>query len=419
MSEREGYGVRVLLVEDESTKRDRVARALLAVDGIRDGDIDLASDIRTARAALSNTHYDLLVLDVALPMSVGRGALRDGGATLLRAIVQDDQLRRPDHIVGLTGYDDVKAAVEGQFQSEAFVLLKYDRAQDEWEKHLQARLRHIIAVARARVGSTGGYASFLFVLCALPLELDRVLDLPWAWETPPLAGDETPYYHGTVQGPNRGPLDVYAASAPRMGMVHSAVLASKAIQAFRPRYLAMTGIAAGVRGKVELGDVVIGDPVWDYNSGKWLPGEESASFSPDPYQLPLDASVRDRALRLASRTDVLSAIRNRWPAAKPPSELRLHIGPLATGAAVVADHQTVERAAAAQRKLLGVEMEAFGVYAAAAEARAPRPTPFAIKAVVDFADPSKSDDYQSYGAYISAEVMRCLVVDHMIPSLDI
>jgi nucleoside phosphorylase len=65
------------------------------------------------------------------------------------------------------------------------------------------------------------------------------------------------------------------------------------------------------------------------------------------------------------------------------------------------------------RKLLGIEMESYGVLAAAEESPRPQPIAFAIKSVCDFADLEKSDSFQHYAAYTSAEVLRRLVEEYL------
>ena len=92
-----------------------------------------------------------------------------------------------------------------------------------------------------------------------------------------------------------------------------------------------------------------------------------------------------------------------------PGPLRVLIGPVATGSLVVADGQVVEEIQAQHRELLGIEMEVYGLYAAAHCASKPRPMAFALKAVCDFADSSKNDDYQRYAAFASANVLRVLM----------
>ena len=110
---------------------------------------------------------------------------------------------------------------------------------------------------------------------------------------------------------------------------------------------------------------------------------------------------------------MIAALKAEWPAAKPPAELTLSVGPFASGASVVADSATVQKAVASQRKLLGIDMEVYGLFAATAEASEPRPKPFAMKTVVDFGDSAKHDEYQTYGSFVSAGLLKCFVEDHL------
>lgn len=60
-------------------------------------------------------------------------------------------------------------------------------------------------------------------------------------------------------------LKVIAASIDKMGMVATGIFATQMIELFRPKYLTMTGIAAGIEGEVELGDLLVFEYSWDYN----------------------------------------------------------------------------------------------------------------------------------------------------------
>ncbi len=72
-----------------------------------------------------------------------------------------------------------------------------------------------------------------------------------------------------------GPRDLHIVAAVQndMGMVPAAILATKTVRAWRPKLVAMVGICAGVRGRVNLGDIIIGKQVFDYGSGKLVDGK--------------------------------------------------------------------------------------------------------------------------------------------------
>ena len=175
----------------------------------------------------------------------------------------------------------------------------------------------------------------------------------------------------------------------------------------------MTGITAGVPGKTRLGDVIAADPSWDWGSGKWVMQGKDLKFMPAPHQLGIEPEIRSKLKLMSNDHAALSSIRNSWPANLPENELKLHIGPLASGASVLADGSITEMIKTQHRELLGIEMETYGVFAAAEECTAPRPKVFSLKSVVDFADSAKNDRFRRYAAYTSAKTMCHLVENYL------
>lgn len=65
-----------------------------------------------------------------------------------------------------------------------------------------------------------------------------------------------------------------------------------------------------------------------------------------------------------------------------------------------------------RRDLVGVEMEAYGLVAAA-QGGSIKPTAFVVKSVCDFASSLKNDNFQEYAAYTSANAMRVFFEHYM------
>ena len=63
------------------------------------------------------------------------------------------------------------------------------------------------------------------------------------------------------------------------------------------------------------------------------------------------------------------------------------------------------------RKLLAVDMEAYGVASAATELPEPQPDFLMLKGVSDFADEEKNDAYREYAAYMSVQVLARLCIE--------
>jgi nucleoside phosphorylase/CheY-like chemotaxis protein len=396
---------RLLIVEDDAAKLSAIAGALAGVLP-NEARTDTSTTAAAARRQLEGVRYDLVVLDIALPRVEGAEIDPEAGTDLLNDIVErSDRYISPTHVLGLTGFPEVLARARARFASHLVTLSLYEPASDEWADALRSRVRHVLSALRAVDDGRQQSPSALGIVCALPLELSAVLALPWQWAQVDAGSDHTIYWRGTYNSGHRT-MDVYACLAARMGMPAAACVASKLVHTYRPKYLGMVGIAAGVRPKVSLGDLMVADPCWDWGSGKWICGSDGApSFQPSPYQIGLDPWLRERFRLLAEREhkDYIFGDRSAMGMTGVP---KLHIGPVATGAAVLADEVTALRVSDHNRQLLGIEMEGYGVLAAAQEAAAPRPLGFLLKAVVDFADGGKNDDFQPYGASVAARALQ-------------
>lgn len=398
--------ISVLIVEDSNDKLRKIVQVLNGVPSFDSNSAEYAHDVQTAKNFLKARAFDLVILDIALPTRSDSEVLPDAGINLLTEVLaHPTSYRVPAHIVGITAYEDVFASANRGFSSRLLTLIQYDPASSDWEHSLQARVRHIIESIGAQSPAPDEFKSSISVVCALHSpELTAVLALPWNWQQITVPNDHVPYWQGTFEREGERRV-VYAACAARMGMPAASVLATKMVHAFRPKYLAMTGITGGVRGRVNLGDVIVADPCWDWGNGKWVTEDERNRFLGAPHQIALSVDLREHFKSIARNHALLADVRGGWPADPPDNALKIHIGPLASGASVLADKNTITRITEQHRQLLGIEMEAYGVFTAAEEVSSPRPQAFAIKSVVDFADGEKNDRIQAYAAYVSAQIL--------------
>lgn len=198
-------------------------------------------------------------------------------------------------------------------------------------------------------------------------------------------------------------LRVVATTSTSMGLTAAAIVTTQLILQFRPRIIIMVGIAAGTRsGNKQFGDVLVADPSVDYNSGKVVLSDGIRAFQPDPYPIGLHPRLRTVLQKYRGDHAVFTTIRNRWKESLPKALNRLHIGPLGAADQVIDDVTRIEEIQKNWRKLIGVEMETYGVYRACYESPDPKPRFVSFKAVCDFAA-EKTDSWQSYAAFIAAE----------------
>jgi nucleoside phosphorylase/CheY-like chemotaxis protein len=395
----ENMAVKVLVVDDNTTKIRRVLEILQSA-GVRRENIDVAQTGVDARKLLSEIRYDLLILDVVLPYRSEEEPDRTGGLKLLTEISERGIFKLPLSVVGLTGFDDIHAECAELFRSHLWTLDHYEPASAGWSDRLRAKTQYI--VTRSEQRDPVRHGTDICVLTALHSpELEALRVLPWNWGGPASFDEVGFYYPGTVsiEGVERS---VIAAAAPRMGMVASAVLTVKMINLFHPRMLAMIGVCAGVKDQCEIGDVLVADPAWDWQMGKY--SERTFSVAPDPIRIP--TAVGERFIQLAEDERMLFGINSSFAGAKPRNAPAIKVGPVTSGSAVLSDGRLLQQIKKLQhRKLLGVEMEFYGMYAAARDCTPPTPVTFGLKSVCDFADGQKSDGFQPYCAFVSVMVL--------------
>jgi nucleoside phosphorylase len=251
------------------------------------------------------------------------------------------------------------------------------------------------------------YQTDLCIIAALQdPEMKALLSLAWDWRELSTDGDATLYHEGKYAG-MQGERRVIAAHAPQMGMVATAILATKMIHCFAPRFLAMVGICAGVRGVCNYGDIVCADPCWDWGSGKLIDRAGDPHYLQAPSQLRLDSFIRAKLATMSGDQELWERVKREWTVGKAPSNgLKMHIGPLTSGAAVLSDLRTAGNVKDQHRQLAGIDMEAYSIFAAAADSVLPQPKAFVLKSVVDFADPKKRDDYRDYASFTSVRSLE-------------
>lgn len=392
--------IRILIVDDNSYRSDKT-KAIIADLKIADANVKHISCVVEAKASLLDCTYDLMILDLALPTRFGEEPQNEAGAELLYEISAIQKYKLPGKVIVISEYDDAiqkLSKVDGKF---SFQLIKYEASTDEWENNLRNYLGQFLRVQTDSIE----YNYDIAIICALPNpELAEVRKLPFDWHEHNESGDSTLYYLGEYNSKR-----IVCASSYEMGMSAAAILGTKVIMKFRPRYLIMTGIAGGVdKSKHHFGDVIVADPCFDYGSGKRVSNDGKSEFKPDYRQMRLNDSVNATLQKIAAQRDILSAIKNGCDYPKPDSELQVSVAPFGSGAAVVTDLNVIGEVTNHNRKFAAFDMEAYGVMLAGYISDEPKPIAIVMKAISDFGD-GKDDRYQKYASYTSAKLCEVLI----------
>jgi nucleoside phosphorylase/CheY-like chemotaxis protein len=401
--------IQILIADDNPAKLSNIKRIIFDLN-IPASFVDEALCAKDAKSFLYSKFYDLVILDLVLPNEIGDDALAKNGSMLLSDIHSSPMVKAPMYVIGLTQYDDLMSKYNEEFKSRLWHLIYYKADETLWEEQIKNIIFHLVRTRERFLQNNlkkSEYDVAIITALATP-EFEAVYRLlNVKWEKVTIDQDVTHYYKGIFEG-NGKRISVIAACADQMGMTAASHLTTKIILYFRPKYIIMTGIMAGIKDRnLGFGDIVVAEQSWDYGSGKMLDvidsnEVENINFEPDtrPIQLSPELKAKISSFLLLN-TALISQIQNEWQGESPKTPLKAVVGPVGSGSYVISSEKTLERIKETQRKLQGVEMEIYGLYYAADHSD-PKAMAIAIKAVTDYGDGMKNDKFQKYAAFTSA-----------------
>lgn len=197
------------------------------------------------------------------------------------------------------------------------------------------------------------------------------------------------------------PIRLALATQHEMGLVSASILSTISLMTYHPKLLIMSGICAGVEGKTSIGDLIVADPVFNYEAGKRTPQGFEANYT----QRHLTRKCRELAEEIKSDRVFLRGIKDSWDtdSGKPHTEIDVHIAPMGSGSSVLTEPKVLEDISHHQRKITGIDMESFAVGQSAYEVLREEIPWIVVKGVQDYANEDKNDKSGEYAAYISAK----------------
>ncbi len=393
--------MRCLIVDDSPEKASQISELLGREFGDGAVRIELAGSVYEAGQRMREYAYDLLLVDLNLPIRAGSPPVPDGGAKLLRQVMRaTGDLKRPLFIVGVTAFEELAEKDLKDFSSQGWAIVHYDAASSSWESTIANHCRQISAIqGRYRYSNEPNVDVCICTALAEP-ELKACKDLLGSRvDSQNRFGRTFDIYEISAGGRS---VTCALASATEMGIAGISSLATQMVCGLRPRIFFLTGICAGI--KSEIGDIVIAESTLNYETGKYKQAEESIEvvFNPEPRYLNCTPRLLD-ALRTFSserRADILG-LPARFPGANAPKAPNVAIGPVACGAAVIESSAIIENLQFQNRKLEGLEMESYGFYLACRNAH-PGVEYAMVKAVCDTGRPPKEDRYQAYASFLGS-----------------
>jgi adenosylhomocysteine nucleosidase len=378
----------IVVFEDNDDKYAVILGELVS-KGISESHVTRIDNVAQA-IQISNGKVDLCIIDIRMP-GVSGGSTRSTGTELLEILNYAGM--RPVPVLAITAYPDEARSLQEAFSSRGCIIYDYDE-KNIWSQALDVYL----AQARSRQRF-----DFL-IITALKEERDAFLNFPTL---------------GVISKIHSG-LDIWEVTLaghqgaiillPRMGLVNAAVITAQAIERCAPSVVAMSGICAGLASSVELGQLLVTDMVWEYQSGKWL----NEVFEAEPYQVTVKPETSLVLAKLMEQPDLINNLERSFASKfRPPKVSDAKLANFASGSAVIASDKRLASVKEQHRKVTGLDMELYGFHRAV-ELSSSSVRAFSAKVVVDKANVAKDDSLHEYGAALSAafvvEALKVLLI---------
>lgn len=369
--------LRILLVEDDAAKAEKI-EVLIAKQLPKD-EVELikSSTINESLMQLGSGRFDLVVVDLVLPQFKGEQPI--DATTQWCELIEGHLSGRTASWIVMTGYPEIAEHASRCFAHHNVAVIPYDDS-GVWQGNLESKLRD----------SYESRSLDFLIICALEKERRGFKQADCVEERMEIVtGLDCQFLK---IGELRGVIVVQ----PNPGLINAAIITTKAVAAFKPRAVAMSGICGGRKGESQLGALIVPDVSWDYQRGKFKDGK----LIFEPLQVSVPPKVRITLSQMIS--DEYSLEIRKGLLHSDLSKSPIQMASMVSGSQVVADEAVSASIGEQSRKVAAIDMEVASVFFAAHDFFDGGGIYFAAKTVVDLADPDKDDRYHEYGCALSA-----------------
>jgi len=371
--------MKILLIEDDKEKCKIISNVIRTSISHESFDIVGAESLTSARREILKNKFDLIIFDLYLPNSDS-----DTNDPLDISEVLIEEFRHGSsynsEAIAITKYDLTDVDVIRRFNDVGITIVQYSISDSNWKDCL------IEKISRANSKPIRDFIIF----CALKKEREALNET--TIKLGKLINHSGLNCQEVLVGTKKGICIVPA----KPGLVNMAIAASKSIELFQPKIVAMCGICAGVPGESNYLDLVIGDSCWEWQTGKY----KEEGFKQEAYQSVIDSDVKVELEQLLEDPELIKYLKSGLYDGELKSS-KVLVAPISSGSAVIADEAKLNEIGIQHRKMAALEMEMYSMYEAARQSLC-KPIFFGVKGVVDLGDASKGDNYHHVASILSA-----------------
>lgn len=401
--------MKILIMDDKADKLEQITQVLTDMCGLLESEIHHARSITSGRQLLFKTTYDLLVLDLVLPLYDGGQAEAEKSRKFIEEFERFPRIKKPIVIIGMTEHDEEFNEMQAIYKEKLWDLIQYSQSSIDWTYTLQRAVQKVMDIRTSLYTSLQSKCQFdIRIICALGEEyaqMERAFGYQWKdMENPP--SFDLKFKTLELMTSKGETIKMVSCCCNHSGMPITASVAALLYSFFEVKEIYMTGFCAGYRGETEYGDLVVAKSEWDYGSAKIAEENGNPVAYPAPFQLPCSnaviASVEAFIREKDPKHELLAELNDEH---FPVEQFEVHIKNGACGSYVVANEAVMTDLLGRDRNLRSLDMEGYGLYAATYALGCDR-TSLMIKGVADLGDHEKGDQYHDQCSYTSALFLR-------------
>lgn len=132
--------LRILIIDDTPSKVKDILDLLSEMRDINMNLVESAVSVQDAEEKFSKVQYDLVILDLYLPLRHGMDPSPDNAITLLNDLSNEDELMMPYNIVGITRWKDADPKYKAIFDEFLLAYILYEECSDDWKLKLRNKI---------------------------------------------------------------------------------------------------------------------------------------------------------------------------------------------------------------------------------------------------------------------------------------
>lgn len=146
--------IKILIVDDLQSKREKILKAILDNHRILEKDITQAKCVNEAKKILYQEYFDLMILDLVLPVAEGGESDAKNATGFLTNIGINPSIHPPIHIVGISSYKEQVEEHHQDFSKKLWNLIDYEENSSTWEDQLQSIIFHLVKVRQQFISAS-------------------------------------------------------------------------------------------------------------------------------------------------------------------------------------------------------------------------------------------------------------------------